>query len=77
MLQRIQVKLSTSAAEMLRTTAEELESTQTGVVADGVRVVRAALTAAKAGGNLAIVGADGRVSYLLGPWNDVGPRPAA
>nr|WP_294560223.1 hypothetical protein [uncultured Rhodopila sp.] len=45
--------------------------TQVGVTRVALRLLVRAVSAAKAGGQIAIIGADGKVCLLSGSWDDV------
>ena len=51
--------------------AEELGTTKTNVLRDGLRLLRAAVKATKAGNSIGIVHEEYVVGELVGPWSDV------
>lgn len=72
------IEFGQDQAEALEGYADELDETQTGILRTGFRLFREAVVASRAGGRIAIVGSDGSVSPLIGPWDDLRPRtPAA
>lgn len=56
--------------------AVELGTTKSNVLRDGLRLLRLAVKATKAGNSLGIVAGEYVVSELVGPWSDVKERQA-
>lgn len=70
-MHRLSLELDRQQADRLQQITGELGDTQAGVLRNGLRLLSRAVTAAKSGGQIAIVSSDGRVSFISGPWDDV------
>jgi hypothetical protein len=70
-MRRLTLELDNKQDESLQQIAGELGETQVGVLRNGLRLIRRAVDAARAGKQLATVEPDGSVSFISGPWDDV------